>query len=161
MIHRQILAIDEEFQNLLPPLPKDTREELEYSILAEGCRDAIVLWNGVIVDGHNRYAICGTHGLPFQTVEKSFGSRDEAKMWIISTQLNRRQLSRKEISYYRGVQYNLAKLAQGGTGANQHMEQTGQNVQSGDTSATAQRIAAELPGARYAATRTRPPPLTR
>lgn len=39
---------------------------LERSILAEGCRDALVLWGDVLVDGHNRYGICQKHGLPFQ-----------------------------------------------------------------------------------------------
>ncbi len=36
-------------------------------------------WDGVIVDGHNRYAICRKHDLPYQTATKDFGTREEAK----------------------------------------------------------------------------------
>lgn len=32
--------------------------QLEENIKAEGCRDSLVTWNGVIVDGHNRCKIC-------------------------------------------------------------------------------------------------------
>lgn len=39
--------------------------------LAEGCRDALVLWGNVLVDGHNRFGICQTHGLLFQTVQNT------------------------------------------------------------------------------------------
>ena len=42
---------------------------MERSMLAEGCRDALVLWGEVLVDGHNRYEICSRHGLPFRTVQ--------------------------------------------------------------------------------------------
>ena len=44
------------------------QNELEKSILADGCRDALVLWGDVLVDGHNRYEICQTHQVAFNTV---------------------------------------------------------------------------------------------
>jgi len=31
---------------------------LERSLLTEGCRDALVLWGDVLVDGHNRFGLC-------------------------------------------------------------------------------------------------------
>ena len=71
------LIRDPEFSRFVPPLSKKELELLEQSILREGCRDAIVTWNGVILDGHNRYTICTRHGLPFNTKEILLESRDD------------------------------------------------------------------------------------
>lgn len=51
------MRVDSEFRSLIPPLTDDEIQRLEASIMADGCRDPLVVWNGVIVDGHNRYAI--------------------------------------------------------------------------------------------------------
>ena len=60
------------------PLTPEEHDALERSILAEGCRDALVLWGDVLVDGHNRYGICQKHGLPFQTVQNARQSMEDA-----------------------------------------------------------------------------------
>jgi hypothetical protein len=52
-----------------------------------------------IVDGHNRYDICQEHGIPFAIMEKEFENRDEALMWMISTQLGRRNLTTYQKAY--------------------------------------------------------------
>ena len=52
------LRVDEEFQALIRPLTDDEYQTLEESIRREGCREAIVIWKGIILDGHNRYKIC-------------------------------------------------------------------------------------------------------
>ena len=86
--------IDQEFKTLIPPLSADERAQLEENILtSKKCRDAIILWDGVIIDGHNRYEICTQHGIEFEIVEVEFVSRDEAKVWILENQLSRRNLS--------------------------------------------------------------------
>jgi hypothetical protein len=87
------LTIDPEFQHLITPLSADEFAQLEANIKAEGCRDPLVVWDSTIIDGHNRYAICTKHGIPFQTVERQFASYDEAKIWIIHNQFGRRNLS--------------------------------------------------------------------
>lgn len=91
----QTLQIDPEFQALIPQLSEDERAELEASLRAEGCRDALVVWagQGVIVDGHNRYAICQAHDIPFEIKEHDFEDRDAAKEWIIRNQFARRNLT--------------------------------------------------------------------
>lgn len=86
------IRIDKEFQALIPPLAAEERKQLEENILAEGCRDPLVVWNGVIVDGHNRYEICTRNKVKFRTVEMQFDSRDDAKIWIIKNQFGRRNL---------------------------------------------------------------------
>lgn len=86
------MKIDAEFQSLIPPLTFEEKEMLEESILSEGCRDAIVLWGDTIIDGHNRYEICTKHGIPFETVNREFESRNEVIEWIIKNQFGRRNL---------------------------------------------------------------------
>lgn len=89
------LTIDSEFQSLIPPLADDERAELEASLQAEGCRDALTVWagQGILVDGHNRYAICQAHGIPFEVKEREFEDRDAVKEWIIRNQFGRRNLN--------------------------------------------------------------------
>lgn len=94
----QALTIDPEFENLIISLKADEREELEKSILSEGCRDPIITWNGTIVDGHNRYKICNQHNIPFKTVDHAFESRDEVKIWMLRNQIGRRNLNDYEKS---------------------------------------------------------------
>ena len=92
------LAIDPEFRDLISPLTDEERELLEVSLLKEGCETPLVIWNGTIMDGHNRYEICQKHSIPFAVLEKEFASREEAQLWIITNQLGRRNLN----SYQRG-----------------------------------------------------------
>ena len=87
------IVVDSEFRGLIPPLTKEEYDGLAASIVADGCRDAIVLWGDVIVDGHNRYEICMAHDIPFQTVQKEFASRDDVKLWMMKNQLARRNLN--------------------------------------------------------------------
>ena len=107
------IKIDEEFKTLLPALNAETYARLEENILEHGCRDAIVLWNDIIIDGHNRYAICTEHEIPYRTVDMEFGSREETLIWIITTQVSRRNLTPMQMSYYRGLHYRANKQIQG------------------------------------------------
>ncbi|MCZ7405390.1 MAG: ParB/RepB/Spo0J family partition protein [Candidatus Methanoperedens sp.] len=104
-----IVKIDPEFQSLIPTMVKEERDALEASILADGCRDAIIVWNDLIVDGHRRYEICQAHGIDFIRVHKDFESRDQAKIWIISNQFARRNLTPKQISYLRGIRQKIER----------------------------------------------------
>lgn len=87
------IRIDPELKALIPPLTGDERASLEESIVSEGCRDAIVLWNDTIIDGHNRYAICQQHGLPFTVTRLEFATRDEVIVWMVRNQLARRNVT--------------------------------------------------------------------
>lgn len=87
------LKIDPEFKNLIPPLTAEEYAGLEESIIAEGCRDALILWDGILIDGHNRYEICTRHNIPFETTEMFFPSRDDVKLWMMKNQLSRRNLN--------------------------------------------------------------------
>ena len=87
------LHISPGFKALIPPLTPEEYIQLEQNILAQGCRDPIVLWRGTIVDGHNRYEICTKHGIEYKTVKLRLPSRDAAKIWILENQLGRRNLT--------------------------------------------------------------------
>ena len=101
----QKIIVDKEFMNLLPSLDKETYELLEENILKHGCRDALVTWNNILIDGYNRYAICTKHNISFKTVSKEFSSRDEVLNWIISNQVSRRNLTPLQLSHYRRLNY--------------------------------------------------------
>ncbi len=87
------LIIDPEFKSLIPPLAPDEYQQLEQNILNDGCLHELIVWNGTIVDGHNRYEICQKHSIPFKVRNWHFDSRDDAKEWIIRNQFGRRNIS--------------------------------------------------------------------
>ena len=119
----QEIIVDEEFRGVLPALNKEIYKQLEESIIQNGCRDALVIWNGILIDGYNRYIICTEHDVPFQTVEKAFDSREEALIWIITNQVSRRNLLPIQLSYCRGLHYHAdRKLVKNESGKNQHTE---------------------------------------
>ena len=103
------LLIDPEYKNLIPSLTASEYQNLERSIKAEGCREPIILWHGVIIDGHNRYDICHRLGIPFKTEEKEFSCREEAISWICLNQLSRRNITEETRKYLIGKRYEAEK----------------------------------------------------
>lgn len=94
------IVVNPDLQAYIDPLTPEEYAALERSILAEGCRDALVLWGEVLVDGHNRYGICQKHGIPFQTVQNTrFTSMEDVHLWMIEQHLGRRSVS----DFQRGV----------------------------------------------------------
>lgn len=87
------LKIKEEFKKLIPPLTAEEFKQLETNCIDEGIRDAIVTWQGFIIDGHNRYKIATDWHLSFKTIEKAFDSEEAVKEWMIINQFGRRNLS--------------------------------------------------------------------
>jgi len=88
------LKINPDFKSLIPPLLDAEYRALEESIISQGqCRDTIKVWKGIIVDGHNRYAICQKHGIPYRLQEVRLASKKDAELWIIQNQLGRRNLT--------------------------------------------------------------------
>ena len=89
------IAIDLEFQALVPPLQVEEQSQLEANLKRDGCREPLVLWKegGVLLDGHNRLDICRREGLEFSTVALSLADRDEARLWVVRNQFGRRNLS--------------------------------------------------------------------
>lgn len=87
------IDIDPEFKNLLQPLPEEDYRGLEEDIEKRGCLNPIIIWNKIVVDGHNRFQICNKLGIECAVKEIQFEDREEAKLWIIQHQLKRRNLN--------------------------------------------------------------------
>ena len=140
----QTIIIDEEFKSLLPALDKETYTSLEENLISNGCRDALILWNDILIDGHNRYDICSKNNIPFNTVNKDFASREEVLIWIISNQVSRRNLTQMQLSFFRGLHYKAdKKIVKNTGGKNQHSEPDeviGQNVQKPQSQSTVERL---------------------
>lgn len=139
------IIIDEEFKHLMPPLGKEAYASLEAGLLKDGCLNALVLWEGILIDGHNRYEICTKHSIPFETIDMDFPSRDAVHLWIIETQMGRRNLSPIQLTYFRGVHYRMEKkVLVGGHWQNPHSNSGYQN----DNLPQVQKTSANL-GSRY------------
>ena len=59
------LKTSEALEHVMPPLQELELRLLTNSLLTEGCRDPLVVWDGMVVDGHNRYRICRENSIPF------------------------------------------------------------------------------------------------
>ena len=135
------LKTDIEFENKIPPLSSEELMRLEDSILSEGrLITPIVVWNGIIVDGHNRYRIIQKNpDIRYDIYEKNFADRNEAIAWICRNQLGRRNLTPEQKKYLIGKQYEAEKQSMGGDSKSEEAKSMYQN----DTSVenTGERIA--------------------
>jgi len=107
------LIILDEIKKQLFPLQKEEMELLEESILKEGIREPLIVWNNngkqILIDGHNRYQIAQKYNLSFATITKNFADIDEAIDWINRNQLGRRNLTDEQRKYLIGKIYNQQK----------------------------------------------------
>ena len=109
------LTIDLEFEGKIPPLREEELKQLEENILADGVViNPLIVWDGVIVDGHNRYRILQKHPeIQFTTYEKEFPDRYAAIAWICKNQLGRRNLTPQQFKYLVGQRYEAEKQSKG------------------------------------------------
>jgi len=94
-----MIEVKEEFKKLIPALTTEEFKQLEENCLAEGIREKILTWNGIIIDGHNRFEISTKWNLEYQTESKHFKNEEAVKEWMILNQFGRRNLS----NYQRSV----------------------------------------------------------
>ena len=88
-----------EMAELLPPLSAEQLDALEADLIKNGCYAPIIIINEdmVIIDGHNRQALCEKHDLPYTMAVFSFEDLLEAKQWALDTQKGRRNLEKWEL----------------------------------------------------------------
>lgn len=141
------LIIDPEFRDKIPPLTEDEFLQLEENILSDGAVvSPLIVWDGVILDGHNRYEIIRKHPeLAYAVHEMEFSNRYEALSWICRNQLGRRNLTPQQKKYLIGQRYEAEKMAHGGDRKSEVAKSTVQNEQLKPKNAavTRQRIAEE------------------
>ena len=114
------LKIDPEFEAEIPPLTEDEFDLLKQNILSEGrLLSPLIIWNGTIIDGHNRYRILLEHPeIDYETLDKDFPDRFAASAWICKNQLGRRNLTPEQRIYLIGKQYAAMKESRGGERSN-------------------------------------------
>ena len=141
----QHLTIDPEFEGKIPPLREEELKQLEENILADGVViNPLITWDGVIVDGHNRYRILQKHPeIQFTTYEKKFPDRYAAIAWICKNQLGRRNLTSQQFKYLLGQQYGAEKVCHGGDRKSSQSKSSVQNEHLIEKEKTSQRIAKE------------------
>src|SRR5215813_5778993 len=84
--------------NMFPMIEGNAFEELKRDIAAQGILEPIRLYQGMILDGRNRYAAgkaCG-HEFSVDDFVQWEGTLAEAEAWVISTNMHRRQLTTKQ-----------------------------------------------------------------
>src|SRR5215471_12584781 len=84
--------------NMFPMIEGNAFEELKRDIAAQGILEPIRLYQGMILDGRNRYAAGKAVGHSFSVDDfvQWEGTPAEAEAWVISTNLHRRQLTTKQ-----------------------------------------------------------------
>jgi hypothetical protein len=85
--------VDEEFAALIAPLSAEEYQQLQANLIAQGCRDPLVVWRGLLLDGHSRLGICTRHKIAYETTEIELPDREAARIWVEENQLGRRNLS--------------------------------------------------------------------
>lgn len=142
-----VLQIDPEFESKIPPLTEDEYQQLAENIISEGVvLMPLIVWNGTIVDGHNRYKIVQEHPeIIFTVHEKDFDNRYEALVWICNNQLGRRNLTPVQKKMLVGDRYEAEKMAHGGDRKSEEAKSSGQNdhLKSASEGATRRRISEE------------------
>ena len=115
------LIIDPEFRDKIPPLTEDEFSLLEENILSDGAVfSPLIVWDGTILDGHNRYEIIQKHPeLTYAVHKVSFANLCESISWICKHQLGRRNLTPQQKKYLIGQRYEAEKQADAFHG-NQH-----------------------------------------
>lgn len=122
-----MIRIDPEFKAYIPALTDDEKAQLERNIVADGCRDPLLVWGDILIDGHNRFEICTRLNIPFQTVQKDFPDREAALDWMDAHQLGRRNLTPDARKLLLGRRYNRVKKAPNDGGAGTPKATEGQN----------------------------------
>ena len=150
MMNLNALKIDPEFQGKIPPLTFEELNQLEANILRDGrIINPIIVWEGLIVDGHNRFIIAKKHPeIPFTVHETEFANRYEAIIWICKNQLGRRNLTPEQKLFLIGKQYEAEKSSHGEARKESHDEngrfhRSSQTDNSGEAMKTCERIAEE------------------
>ena len=99
------LKIDADIQRLKQPLSKEALTDLRQQLLSFGCHEPLLIWDGTIIDGTNRYDICKSNNIAFRTETAPVTSKDEAIIFVCKQQLLREDLVYEMRKYLIGRLY--------------------------------------------------------
>jgi ParB-like chromosome segregation protein Spo0J len=96
--------------DLFPMIDGDAFVALINDIKARGQEYPVVMWDGRLVDGRNRYAACRAAGIRPKIKNTEFKSEVDATRFIVSTNIHRRHLTESQRAM---IATELAKLGNG------------------------------------------------
>lgn len=143
------LKIDPEFRDKIPSLTVEEFAQLRENILSDGeVFEPLVVWNGTIVDGHNRYKVIQEHPeIPYHIKEMDFADKWEAFAWMFKNQLGRRNIQAKDRDILIDGLMEARKKSHGGDRGNQYTkvasDQSG-HLANSESGKTRRAIAKEL-----------------
>ena len=114
--------IDPEFQNKIPPIGEEEFKQLRENILSVGeVTEPLVVWNGVLVDGHNRWKVIQEHSeIKWRVRYIECADKWAAFDWMYRNQLGRRNLTDEQRTYTIGKMLEARKKSYGGNRGNQY-----------------------------------------
>ena len=95
--------------NLTVPITEDEQVRLEKSLMYEGCREPILVWQDIILDGHKRYRFCSYEEIEYDVREMEFASQEEAIIWICKRRIEGLNKRSDMYRYLIGNWYNAQK----------------------------------------------------
>lgn len=107
--------IDPEFEDKIPKIGEDEFKQLRENILTAGeVYEPLVVWDGVLVDGHNRWKVIQKHPeVKWRTRKMDFVDKWAAFEWMYKNQLGRRNLTDEQRTYMIGKMYEARKQSYG------------------------------------------------
>lgn len=108
--------IEPEFQNKIPPIGEAEFQQLRDNILTAGeVYEPLVVWDGVLVDGHNRWRVIQEcPKVKWRVRNMEFADKWAAFDWMYKNQLGRRNLTDEQRTYLLGKMYEARKMSSGG-----------------------------------------------
>jgi hypothetical protein len=100
---------------IFPPMPEEAFAALVADIRENGLREAIILHEGKVLDGRNRYLACLELGI--EPITKLWDQRGDPLSYVVSKNLHRRHLSESQRAM---VTAKIANMKHGGDRGNQH-----------------------------------------
>lgn len=118
--------IDPEFENKIPPIGTEEFRQLEENILmAREVYEPLVVWDGTLVDGHNRWKVLQRHSdvtIKWRVRHMDFADKWAAFDWMYKNQLGRRNLTDEQRTYLLGKMYEARKKSIGAQDGNKNAE---------------------------------------
>lgn len=107
------IKVETVLENFVPSMLKRQFATLEASIVAEGCKTPLIVWDRegeyILVDGHNRLKICTKHGVGFLCELRTFENYEAVKNFMLSIQFGRRNMNGIQEILMRGQDYANSK----------------------------------------------------
>lgn len=125
-----------DYANLFPMLDAAGQDALRADVQVHGVREAVIQFEGRILDGRNRYMAARDLGLDFPVAE-FVGTPAEALAYVLSTNLHRRHLTESQRA---AVAAKLANMKRTDT----LVQNRSANLQNGEPSVTQARAAEML-----------------